>query len=286
MRDALRILLAISLVLLAGWLGYAVLFPTERVAPLLVSEVEGDVVRIDAVGNRTEATTGLALQRSDQIQSGEGGRATLSFGEENRIVLQRATSIRVLGISPAGVKIELDGGRVQATVRPGHGALGVVSGTREFSATDATFSVGTNGSGVLAVESERGEVQVLGVEGVTQLGPDQRLVGLSDGQVRVAPIPASLLLEVAWPDAARTREAEVMVRGRTDPGSEVRVGASGVWTVVVAGKDGQFQASVPLQEGQNPLEVVSEDPLGRTATSAGSILRDTRPPGASFEVRY
>ena len=183
--------------------------------------------------------------------------------------------------------MELDEGRIEATIRPGRASLGIVNRNREVVATDASFAVGVNAAGAFAVESQRGQLAVSGMGGVETIDEGQRVIATEGGRAHVSPIPESLLLEVAWPEAARTREAEVMVRGRTDPGAEVRIGTAGRWTTVVAGSDGRFVASVPLNEGKNPLQVVSQDPLGRSSVEQGEVVRDSEPPrGATFDVQY
>ncbi len=280
-------LLPLAIVLMAGWLGYYLLFPSAQLAPLVVRQVEGTVLQIDANGARIEAVPGAVLKREDKIETEDDGRALLAFGTDSTLALHHGTTMTVLGLSKEGLKVELDEGRVEATVRPGRGTLGIVNLNREIIATDATFTVGVNRAGGLAVESQRGQVELSGVEGFQVLREGQRIMASRDGTARLASIPESLLLEVEWPDSAATREAELSVAGRTDPGAMVRIGASGKWTAVMAGADGRFKATVPLAEGPNALEVISQDPLGRTTSQDSSIIRDSRPPqGTLFEVHY
>jgi hypothetical protein len=286
MRDSVKTLLAILVVLAVGWIGYRVLFRPEPAGPLLVEAVQGGVIFIEAGGARVEARPGVALAPMDRIETSENGRADLSFGESNTIAIHPGSAVKVLGVSPEGVRVELDGGRVQATVRPGRGSLGIVNEGREVVAQDADFAVGIGQGGLLAVESQRGTVVVRGVPDINRLAEGQRMSVTPDGTARLAAIPESLLLQVAWPDQARTREAEVSVRGRTDPGAEVRVGTSGRWTTVIAATDGTFEAAVPLAEGVNPVEVVSVDPLGRSQREEASLTRDSRPPPSAIEVHY
>ncbi|MBN1337092.1 MAG: hypothetical protein JXB39_14125 [Deltaproteobacteria bacterium] len=286
MRDAVKTLLALLLVLLAGWIGYRLLFGPEPADPLLVQSVQGDVVHITAGGSRSEARPGLALSPSEHLETSENGRADVSFGGSNTIVVHPGSTVRVLGVTREGVRMELDGGRVTATVRPGRGSLGIVNRGRELVAQDADFAVGVGKGGALATEIERGTVVVRGVPDLDRLDPGQRLSLAPDGSARLAPVPESLLLQVAWPDQTRTREAEVTVRGRTDPGAEVRVGSPGRWMTVIAASDGTFEATIPLSEGTHPVEVVAVDPLGRTQRVETSLTRDSKAPPSTIEVRY
>jgi hypothetical protein len=287
MSENLRIVLAVLLILVLGFFGYRVLFPGDEAMPLLVQAVEGSVHHVTPRGDRAAVSPGLVLERSARIETEPDGRAFLALGGGSTLTVERSSSVRVLDVTKEGVRIELDNGSVEATVRPERGALGIVHSDREVIGRDGDFAVGVNESGNMAVESHRGSVSIAGVESVERIEQGERLLLLADGTPRVAAIPESLLLEVAWPESARTRQAEVAVRGMTDPGAEVRVGAAGRWTTVVADASGHFEAAIPLDEGDNPLRVISRDPLGRTMEEQRLLTRDSEPPSsASFEVQY
>ncbi len=287
MSENLRITLAVIAILVVGFIGYEILFPGQETIPLLVQAVEGGVQHVNEKGEREDVTPGLVLERASRIETQVDGRAFLALGEGSTLTIDQGSSVRVLNVTRDGVRIELDNGSVEATVRPERGSLGIVHSDREVIGRDGSFAVGVNASGSLAVESHEGSLELLGIESVPSLGQGERLLLLSDGTPRVAAIPESLLLEVAWPESARTRQAEVAVRGLTDPGAEVRVGAAGRWTTVVADASGHFEAAIPLEEGANPLRVISRDPLGRTTEAERSLHRDSEPPAsASFEVQY
>jgi hypothetical protein len=287
MSENLRITLAIVAILILGFVGYRVLFPSDDAVPLLVQAVEGTVHHVDEKGARAEVTPGLILERASRLETEADGRAFVALGEGSTLTVDQASAVRILDVTHDGVRIELDGGSVEATVRPERGSVGIVHKNREVVGHDGSFAVGVNESGSMAVESHSGAVELRGVESVEGLGQGQRLLLLSDGTPQVAAIPESLLLEVAWPQSVRTRHAEVAVRGLTDPGAEFRVGASGRWTTVVADASGHFEANIPLEEGENPLKVISRDPLGNTTEEQKLLTRDSEPPqSASFEVQY
>lgn len=287
MSENLRIVFAVVVILVIGFVGYKVLFPGDEAVPLLVQAVEGSVHHVDDKGERAKVSPGLILQRASRIETEADGRAFLALGEGSTLTVDQASSVRILDVTRDGVRIELDNGSVEATVRPERGSLGIIHNEREVVGRDGSFAVGVNSGGSMAVETHNGSVEILGVESVGGLEQGERMLLLSDGSSRVAAIPESLLLEVAWPESARTRQAEVAVRGLTDPGAEVRVGAAGHWTTVVADASGHFEASIPLEEGENPLRVISRDPVGRTTEDKKLVTRDSEPPaGASFEVQY
>jgi hypothetical protein len=96
-----------------------------------------------------------------------------------------------------------------------------------------------------------------------------------------------MTFEVAWPENVSTREAEISVRGRTDPGAEVRLNSQGAWQTIVADRSGNFEMVIPLAEGTNPLRVISRDPMGRESEETHEVIRDSLPPnGAALEVLY
>ncbi len=287
MNENLRIVLAVLTILVLGLLGYKLMFPSEDAVPLLVQAVEGSVQHVDEKGERATVSPGLILERASRIETKADGRAFLALGQGSTLTVDQSSSVRILDVTREGVRIELDNGSVEATVRPERGSLGIVHSDREVVGRDGSFAVGVNAGGNMAVETHDGMVEIRGVESVAELQQGERLLLLSDGTPKVAAIPESLLLEVAWPESARTRHAEVAVRGLTDPGAEVRVGAAGRWTTVVADATGRFEAAIPLEEGENPLQVVSRDPLGRTSEESKLVTRDSEPPSsASFEVQY
>ncbi len=287
MSENLRIALAVVTILVVGLVGYTLLFPSEGTVPLLVQAVEGSVHHVDEKGERAAVSPGLILERASRIETEADGRAFLALGEGSTLTVEKASSVRILDVTRDGVRIELDNGSVEATVRPERGSLGIVHSDREVVGRDGNFAVGVNAGGNMAVETHQGTVEILGVDSIETLEQGERLLLLSDGTPKVAAIPESLLLEVAWPESVRTRHAEVAVRGLTDPGAEVRVGAAGRWTTVVADAEGHFEAAIPLEEGENPLRVTARDPLGRTSEDEQLVTRDSEPPNsASFAVEY
>ncbi len=287
MSENARIVLIVLAILVLGLLGYRLIFSGEDVTPLLVQAVEGRVSHVDPQGERSSLSPGHMLERLDRVETTSGGRAFLTMGGGSTLTVNQGTSVRVLDVSGDGVRVELDEGSVEATVRPERGSVGIVHRDRQVISTEGTFAVGVGSQGNMAVENHGGSLQLVGIDTVEGLAEGERLLLLADGTPRLAAIPESLLLEVAWPDSARTRQAEVAVRGLTDPGAEVRIGAAGHWTTVVADAEGHFEATVALEEGENPLKVVSRDPIGRSTTDETLVVRDTEPPpSATFEVEY
>ena len=281
MRDVLKVLAVAAAVLLLGFLGYRVLFGEGATDGLRVSEVQGQVFVVGS--ERTFAELGDVLGSEETLESGKGGRAVLSFGSGGELTLEPDTKIRVLPSQGDGLRIELDGGRIQATVREGS-PLGVVSGSREVRADgEAAFQVARS-QGSTYVSAERGALDLRGFGDITEMGPDEVVVAPDGGSPRLDPASRALLLEVEWPSDAVRRE-RLPVQGRADPGSRVILRVDGEESAVAeVGADGEWQAEVLLKEGPNVLEVEILDPLGRSQVMEQVVDLDTTPPQLTVEV--
>ncbi len=286
MPREIQALAVLLLVLGLGWLGYRSLFGDAGGSRLTVASVQGTVSRVDVLGEEAPATAGQALRPRERLVAGEGGRAVLSLGPDSRVTVEEKSAVRVVSADDAGVRLELEGGRVQATIRPGSGQVGISADGRTVVTEDADFSAARGEDGTLGVTTERGSLSLEGVEGAVRLGAGNRLVVARGGAAFVAPATEELLLSVAWPTAARTREETVEVRGRTEPGASVRIGREGAWTVVTADPKGEFAARVPLAEGTNDLRVEATSVLGDAIAVNSTVVRDTTAPNVGVQIRY
>lgn len=281
MRDVLKVLAVAVAVLLLGFLGYRGLFGAAEGETLRVDVLEGEVFVVGAERNR--AALGDVLGAEETLEAGEGGRAVLSFGDGGALTVEPETKIRVLPSQGDGLRIELDGGRIQATVREGS-PLGVVSGGREVRADgEADFAIARTEDSTY-VSTEKGEVSLRGFGDITELGAEQVLIAPDEGEPRLDPASRALLLEVEWPSDAVRRE-RLPVQGRADPGSKVRLRVDGELAAEVnADAQGEWSAEVLLKEGPNVLVVEIEDPLGRRSTLEQVVDLDTTPPQLTVEV--
>ncbi len=283
MRDVLTVLAVAVAVLLVGVLGYSLLFGGDELQALSVQRVDGQV-RTERAGREEPTSIGELLGPGDRLIAGEGGRAVLSFGEASALVVESETSLRVLGEGDEGIEIELEGGRVHATVRPGDGGLGVRNGDRRVGLDEAEADIAIGPDGSAYVEVVDGDLELSGFDGVEALRSGQRLVAAPGAAALVEGVDKDLLLDVAWPEARSTNQDTVLVRGTSAPGSRVRV-SGGVQDVRgQVDSQGDFELRVPLGEGDNALRVAVVDPLGREREASWEVLRDTRPPTATIQV--
>lgn len=271
----------LALGVLVGMVGlglflYDRLFNRAGAVELRVLELSGSVQRQEDGSVAQRAAVGDVLEERARIQTEDGARAVLGFGAEARVTLDASSSLQVVGTGEDGLKLELEGGSVQATVRPGNGTLDISSDERSVRAQDADFTVVREPDGIVGVRAERGEVQVSDGEQSAVLTTGQRLVG-SPGAPLSEQVSQALLLQVQWP-TPETRATGVTISGTTEPGAQVRVGRDGAWVTVRAGADGRFVAEAPLMEGSNPISVEARSTLGDTVSDRTTVTRDTQPP--------
>jgi hypothetical protein len=280
--------LGLAVFLGLAWMGYAALFQGLGRAELVVREI-GGLVASETGGRSVTLVAHQEVRAGARIVASEGGRAVLATEDDTvRLVLAPSAALRVVGVGPDSVALELEQGRVRATVHPGGAALALGIGATRVHATDAELEVARDGDEVGAVV-RRGAVGLEGVPGVMTLAAGERLVRDAEVVAR-APLSEDLLLAVAPPERSHTRSLDAQVRGRTAPRARVRVrrgGPSGAasWVEGRAESDGTFVLSVPLDEGANRLVVEARDVLGSVAVAEVSVIRDTRAPVVAVEVR-
>lgn len=286
MTQEVRAFLVLVAIGLLGLLGYLVLFGAGDAGTLVIHEVEGEVQRVDGAGSGHAAAVGDRLQPRERVIAGEGSRATLALGPDARVTVESGSSIRVLGADDAGVQVELEGGRVRASIRGGERRIGITADGRGASADDADFEAARGEDGTLAIAASRGRVDVSGIEGVADVEAGQRVVApLGESPLR-GPVSDDLLLQVSWPESRRLRERQVQVRGRTEPAATVRLGSGARTVVVRADRRGEFEAMVDLAEGENLVEVHATSLLGAEARVDARVTRDSTPPAIGVQVRY
>jgi hypothetical protein len=284
-KELIQPLLLAVAILLIGVGVYRFVFGLEEEPAVLVESVRGTVERHGRDGTQV-VEVGMRVGLEERIVVGTGSETALTFGENMRLTLQSDSSLRVLGASVNGLRVELEDGRVQATVRPGGASLGVVAGGREVTSENARFTMGVGLSDALGVEVREGRVAVSGVEGVESVGPGERLLATADGPLVQGAIPTQLLLEVQWPGAEATRMEKALIRGSTEPGAEVMAGGEAGEVRTVADAEGRFALEVALAEGANSLKLQARGVTGREQTAESTLIRDSEAPTGRFEVNY
>ena len=249
---------------------------------VVLSSVQGDVL-LEGPGRTGEARVGTKMALDDQITTADG-RAVLALEGGTRVRIGPDSSVVVTSVDEQGVGLELEGGALRATVRPESGAVNVTGAGVTVQATDADFGVGVDGD-IALLETTRGEVALMGTD-QPRLPEGSRAV-IRSRSAEIGPIPDELLLEVAWPEASRTRDERSRVSGRTAPGALVTLEGPFGRQEVRADDTGRFEAEVPLAEGSNALVVKAVDLLGQAADVQGLLqTRDTQGPTFRGGVEY
>ena len=277
-RDFLPTLLVAVVVILLGVAGYVALFDDDSVGAINLQRVSGDVEVHSRQGSGA-GVTGQVLEPGDRVIANEGGQAVLAFGEASSIVLEERSSLKVRGAGEDGVEVELEGGRARAVVRAGDGTLGVLNGDRRVEASDATFQVGVDPDGALAVGTEEGTVALQGFGDREGLGPGERISLVPGGDPWVSDAERDLLLEVD-PAKALIARREQTLTGTSDPGARLRIEGGLAPVEGRADGDGAWRLTVALSEGDNNLTVTAVDALGEETTVDWTVVVDTRPPEA------
>ena len=248
-------------------------------ATLVVHEVEGAVTLTRALGEQGEVPVGFELDNGDKLATGADARVVLTLGEETRMRLGPTSSIQVTGVDQTGVQLELEEGKLSATVRPGSGAVRIGNQGREVVAEDATFEVGVFGDAFQA-QTTSGALTVVGTD-VTRVEEGEQVTAVGR-RASVGPVPEELLLEVQWPTRERDTVKKYALQGLSEPGTRIRVTGEGLAPVEAqADEKGVFVALIPLVEGRRADVVIeATDALGRATTSPPILLpaRDSTGP--------
>ncbi len=285
MREVLPLLGIALAILLGGLLVYRWVFPEDAVLGLVVHHVEGEVHHVGEEGLKG-AVVGDVVGVAQRIQVGEAGGVQLLFGENTRMRLEANSSLEVVGADAEGLEVELEEGRVHATVRPGSPAIGVVARDRSVRTRNGRFGIALDDRGATSVEVQEGTVALSGFGEVRALADGERVIVTEGGSPLQGEIPSSLVLNVDWPPAERTRASKAIVRGQTEPGAQISVtgGQSEVGTV--ADDQGEFALEVPLAEGLNALDLLARSVMGREEEGHFEVIKDSQAPTAEFEIRY
>lgn len=279
MRSEVAAGLTLVLILLLGWGGYELLFGEGGGARLTVESVEGDVRR-QVDGRNEAAQPGQELAERDRIVAGLDGTAVLALDDgSSRVVVRPKSEVTVKSVGTDGLRVGLEGGRVEARVVEGGRPVTVEAGERAVRTADGDVAVARGADGTVVVRASRGGADLFGFGSAVRAAAGQDVVAPAGGRaVQVADHADELLLEVAWPKEAQTRAVMAEVRGTTQPGAQLSVSCGGGTVHAAADPDGRFTVQVSLAEGVNTCVVKAVGLLGEEVDEAHSIERDTKGP--------
>lgn len=279
MRSEIAAGLTLVLILLLGWGGYALLFGEGGGARLSVESVEGEVRR--QVDGRSElAQPGQALEERDRIVAGLDGTAVLALDDgSSRVVVRPKSEVTVKSVGADGLRVGLEGGRVEARVLEGGRPVTVEAGERAVRTADGDVAVARGADGTVVVRATRGGADLFGFGTAVRASAGQDVVAPAGGRaVQVADHAGDLLLDVSWPGEAQTRAVMAEVRGTTQPGAQLTVSCGAGAVHAAADPDGRFTVQVALAEGVNTCTVHALGLLGEEVDQQHVIERDTTGP--------
>lgn len=248
--------------------------PLVRFEKLAVVEAQS-LERLDGQ-EWVEIRAGETLSATDRIRTNGTGVVKLETGDGSRIELVDEVEVSVEALTKSLAELELHRGRLRADLASGSdAAIRVTSSGASAEARTGAFVVFADGSGMVAVASETADVTLRAQERevVVEAG-QQALVRPESPPTDPEAIPSEVFLKVAWPSKRRQREKRLVVSGRVDPGTAVRVGER----VATVTEDGSFATPVDLQEGRNEVVVKARAIGGGVKTEASSVIVKNRPP--------
>lgn len=222
----------------------------------------------------------------DAVLRTKRGRVDLGIGTGIDVSVGPASQFRLRELSSRLSKVRLEGGRVTASVdgKGGPELLVQVPGAEaEARTNDGAFAMLRSESGQVTVASSRGRVRVSagGQEVVVDKGQQSEV---APGHSPLAPgaIPGQVFIKLSQGQQRKLNQRSTLVEGETARGAVVSV--NGIETPTEAG---HFSVRVPLREGENDLEIVARDALGRESRRrVRGIDVDSKPPVLRGRVRW
>jgi len=100
-------------------------------------------------------------------------------------------------------------------------------------------------------------------------------IGCTKEEATPSPTPTALSLEITQPeDGDQVNTSSVLVSGKTNAGAVVSISVDGNDKIEIANVDqnGNFSATVTLEEGPNFIEVLASDQQGNEESSSVAII--------------
>lgn len=251
-----------------------------------VNQVSGNAeVFLPGEGRWLPVTEGQMLG-PDAVLRTKQGRVVFAIGPGVEVSVSPASQFRLRELSTRLSKVRLEGGHVTASVDGNAGSelvLQVLGSDAEARTRDGELAVLHAPSGRILVASSRGQTQVSSAGGAVLVSAGQQSE-VTPGRPPRAPmaIPGNVFIKLNQGQARKLSQRSTLVEGETAPGALVSI--NGVEAPVSGGR---FSVTVPLREGDNNLEIVAHDVLGRQSRKRVSGINvDSQPPEVRGKVRW
>ncbi|HYO69658.1 MAG TPA: hypothetical protein VEU33_26640 [Archangium sp.] len=254
--------------------------PEKRAMELKLEEIRGTVEVRRGGGEWRTASVGEALHPSDAVRTREGAYAVIIGGEAVEVRMEAGAEVSVEALTHTLTRFLLTNGMTTTRVDMGEGQtfeMKAAGSDAEARTEDGTFTMNNNGAGTVSLATLKGEVAFSGQRKVVIVRAGQQsIIRPGRAPAEPTPIPTSLLLKVNWPAHPRRK---VVVSGQTDPGNQVRVGGR----LVPTDEEGRFSQVLPLQEGQNSVQVQAVSVGGLRQEDSRDFTLDTTPPSVKVD---
>jgi hypothetical protein len=253
--------------------------PQEQ-GPASVLRIAGDV-RVQRHGSDewVVLSMGDVIRAGDRVRTSGDGQLDLSL-DATRIRLHEESEVLLDAVDPSSVRIKVTGSG-EAEVPGGGPTVAFEAGEAVASTDGGQLTLAFDGKNVVAGAVLGGATFTQGGKTVTLKG-GEFVVTRAEGPSRPAKIPKKVSLEVGWPEATETNQAQVRLSGRASAYARVFVAGRRVET----GPNGQFTATVPLKRGKQTVQISAVDPFGRRAVRSQAFVMDPDAPRIKGAVEY
>jgi hypothetical protein len=228
-----------------------------------VLDVKGRATRLGDQGEWVDLVPGHLLSVDEAVKTEDKSQVTLKVGDQSTVELAENAEVRVKEVSESVQRLGLVKGRVSADYQEdGSRVLRIENedGSAVAEVRKGAFSIANTGATV-AVATETGTVDLsAGGEKVVVAAGEQSVIAKGEAPTRPKAIPVDVLLRVVDPGCRVQRERNIVIVGRSSPGSSVTINE----VAAEVATDGGFRARIPLIIGRNRIVVVTTDVLGRS----------------------
>lgn len=255
--------------------------PPEPAKPvqLVITEVSGSVEVKGKDGTWSAVTQGTTLVAADEVRTRSGSYAVIIGSEAVEIRMEPDTEVTVEELTHSVSRLLLGSGMATTQVLTGKGH------TIEFKTANSDavaragegskFTMSNDNAGTVAVGASAGQVE-FGEKGkivIVRAGFQSVVRPGGNGPSEPTPVPTSLLRKVQWP-ARQQNKRLITVRGEAEPGTRLELAGK----TFSPGKDGNFEVSVDLKEGENEVKVRALSVGGTQQEEQRKFSVDTRAP--------
>ncbi len=256
-----------------------------QTAPMALSlnQLQGQVEVASGDGkNWSHAEEGMVLQSQDRIRTGNSSSATLSMPGVFAVRMDSDSEFLVQSLTENLFRFLLAEGMIDASVVPAKSHSVEVAAARAVARSQGgQFKMHADKSGMVAVGASKGRVELEAEGKIVQIDAGY-MARVEQGNPPEDPIriPKQLLLKVRWPKERNLSSGRLLVKGRSQPGAQVRV--AGV--VVEVDPKGKFRQVLQLGDGKHRVAIEAQD-VGNNVKKiqSHSFTVDTR--ADSFQIK-